>query len=1053
MRAKILNASAGSGKTYRLAYEYVRDVIDDPARYRRILAVTFTNKATEEMKSRILERIHELASGAASPYLGQLCDDLGLAADTVRRRARNVRSNILHDYSHFTVLTIDKFFQRILRAFIRELGIAPDYNTEIETQAIVDRSADALVGRIASDRELRRWLMEFVEERIEEGRRWDIREGILSLSGELFKEQNRVSLGGARPRAELGRIVAEATGDARATRAELRRTAAEAVEAIARAGLTAADFPYKGAGFASYFYRIAAGAAEPYGSRVRDACAEERAWGKPGSASQRMRPQLQPLLQRMCDLYDRNIRTWNTAALLRENYRSFALLADLYAQVRQLCGEENIMLLSETKYILSELIGHNDAPFIYEKTGNRFERFMIDEFQDTSAREWSNFLPLLENAMAQSETQSVLLVGDIKQSIYRWRGGDWRILHAGARRALGADATETVRLSDYYRSLGTVVDFNNRVIGRAVAADNARLNAELARAADGGGLDAGLCRSLSDTLADAYRGHEQRAARHADRPGYVRVADYADEPPVVECICEVLDRGFRPRDILILVRTNAEGVRIAERLLDFKRRNSDPRYRFDVMTQEALVAGKAPVCAFLAAAMRLALDPGDRMHRAVYNDYLARPFDAPLPDAERDFCRSVRLLPPAEAFERIVMRYGLQSRREETAYLQAFHEAVIRCCTRRTADLPLFLEWWDETGSRQSLSVERSETTVGIMTVHKAKGLQNKVVVIPYCSWPLDPEASRRPVVWGESDDARTGALGRFPVRYRKDMAESHFAAAYYRELVYTHVDNINLLYVALTRAEEALYVYVPVKSRHSRHAGTLVREALAGADGADGAGSAEEGGMRAAAGDDGLWVAEWGRAAGPVPEPAAREGGGVLHTVLDGYPTSVPDLRLRLPAQRYTEDGAGGELAPRRLGILMHKAFENASTEEEIVGAIDAMRTDALVSEHEAAALRRAVAAALEDTRAAEWFRGDWDVVRNEHDIVLPGDGRRRRPDRVMTRGRRAVVVDYKFGELEPEKYRRQIREYAELLRQMGYERTEGYLWFVRLERIEKVV
>lgn len=174
---------------------------------------------------------------------------------------------------------------------------------------------------------------------------------------------------------------------------------------------------------------------------------------------------------------------------------------------------------------------------------------------------------------------------------------------------------------------------------------------------------------------------------------------------------------------------------------------------------------------------------------------------------------------------------------------------------------------------------------------------------------------------------------------------------------------------------------------------------------------------------------------------------------VLDGYPTSVPDLRLRLPAQRYTEDGAGGELAPRRLGILMHKAFENASTEEEIVGAIDAMRTDALVSEHEAAALRRAVAAALEDTRAAEWFRGDWDVVRNEHDIVLPGDGRRRRPDRVMTRGRRAVVVDYKFGELEPEKYRRQIHEYAELLRQMGYERTEGYLWFVRLQRIEKVV
>ncbi len=1047
VRARILNAGAGSGKTYQLAYKYVRDVIGEPERYRHILAVTFTNKATEEMKSRILERIHELASGAASPYLDALCRELALDADTVRSRAQVVRSAILHDYSHFTVLTIDKFFQRILRAFIRELGIAPDYNTEIETDAIVGRSADLLVEQIAVDAELRRWLMAFVQERIEEGRRWDIREGVLALSGELFKERNRPALGAGRSKEELGRIVGRAAAETKKSQDEMRRIAAEAVGRIARAGLGIADFPYKGSGFAAYFYKTAQGVFEPYGARVQDACGRESAWGKAGSPAQGLRTELQPLLQRMCALYDRNARFWNTTALLRENYRSFALLADLYAKVQALCNEENMMLLSETKYILSEFIGRNDAPFIYEKAGTRFDRFMIDEFQDTSAREWENFLPLLQNAMSQSEETSVLLVGDIKQSIYRWRGGDWRILHTAAREALGAEGTEVVQLRENYRSLPAVVEFNNRIVGGAVAADNARLNAELLAAAESGRLPAADKAALTDTLADAYRGHAQTAARKSERTGYVRIAAFAEEPPVVDCIKELLDRGFRPKDILILVRSNSEGSRVAETLLDFKRANRDPRYRFDVMTQEALVVGRAPVCAFAAAALRLAVKPSDPMPRAVYNGYLGRAYDSPLPEEEQEFCRTIRLLPPEEAFERIVMRHRLHEREAENAYLQAFHEAIIRFSARRVADIPLFLKWWDETGSGQSLSVEQSETTVGIMTIHKAKGLQNKAVILPYCSWPLDPDASKQPVVWGEARTEATDGLGRFPVKYKRNMADSHFSAEYFRELVYTHVDNINLLYVALTRAEEALYIYIPQQARNRNHVGTLLTGCIA----ADGD-ACELDGMRgrctcAEAGT----VYEFGEAAGPAPQKS--EARKTAHLVLEGYATAQPALRLRLPSQRYFEEEEAAELAPRNLGILLHKAFENAATEADILGAIGEMEANARLSAAEAAALRGAVGKALADERAREWFGGGWDAVRNEREIVVPHDSRLRRPDRVMTRGRRAVVVDYKFGEREPEKYRRQLREYASLLRGMGYDQTEGYLWYVKLGTIEKVV
>ena len=1045
MRARILNASAGSGKTYQLAYKYVRDVVEQPGIYRHILAVTFTNKATEEMKSRILKEIHLLASGQPSSYLDNLCRELSLDAATVRRRAREVRSKILHDYSRFTVLTIDTFFQRILRAFIKELGIDLNYTVEIETAPVLAQGADTLIEQIASDSGLQRWMSDFVQERIDEGLKWDIRESILTLGAELFKERNRETLAAARPREELRRIVGRMSAEAARSREELRRTAAEAVGIIAAAGCSVADFPYREKGFAAWFYAVAGGSTDHYGSRVEAACTDDARWGKAGTPSQRLRPQLQPLLRRLCELYERNVRLWNTCDLLRENYRSFALLSDLYARVQELCDAQNTMLLSETKYVLSEFIGHNDAPFIYEKVGNRFEHFMIDEFQDTSVKEWENFLPLLQNAMAQSGATSVLIVGDIKQSIYRWRGGDWKILHSQAQRALGADSTELVNLTENYRSLPAVVDFNNKAIGRVVEADNQALNATLDEAAARGDMDARTAAGLRDTLCDAYREHAQTPRRLGGRPGYVSVETFAERPPVVERICEVLDKGFRPCDIMILVRGATDGAKVAAELLDFKRRNDDPRYRFDVMTQEALIVGNAPVSSFIAAALRLSLNPDDSLSRAVYNHYLGRGFDRPLPGDERTFFRSIRLLSPEEAFERIVMRHALHDDRQQTAYLQAIHEQIIGFCASKIADIALFLDWWEQQGQNRSLSVDESATTVEITTIHKAKGLEKRVVLIPWCSWQLDPKSGGNVtnIVWAEAQ-GDAGAVGRFPVKYKKSMAESGFSAEYYRELVYSHVDNINLLYVALTRAAESLHVFIPRKGGKS--VGGLLLQSI-GADGDKALLDGTEG--RRTATEEGERF-EFGLFTGPVPGGGKASDG--RHVVLENYPTARADLRLRLPSQRYFEEEDEVELSPRNFGILMHKACEEADDRQQIYEAVQRMRDDGTLSPGEAEALRGMIARALAHPVVGEWFGGGWQRVRNENEIIVPGAGSTRRPDRVMIRGTRAVVVDYKFGNREPGRYRRQVGEYLGLLRQMGYTECEGYLWYVKLGEIEKV-
>ena len=1045
MRAKILNASAGSGKTYQLAYKYVRDVVEQPSIYRHILAVTFTNKATEEMKSRILKEIHLLASGGESSYLENLCRELDMDAATVRRRAAEVRSKILHDYSRFTVLTIDTFFQRILRAFIKELGIDLNYNVEIETASVLTKSADTLIEQITTDRDLQRWLTDFVQERIDEGKKWDVRDGILTLGGELFKEKNKEALSLARSREELGRIVGEATARAAATKQQMRERAAEAVRIMADAGVGPADFTGKSRSFAHYFLTVAAGELKPYTATVGKMSLTTEGWAPKGSPAAPLAARLQPLLREMCDLYDANVRSWNTCDLLRENYRSFALLSDLYAKVQQLCDEQNMMLLSETKYILSEFIGHNDAPFIYEKVGNRFEHFMIDEFQDTSVKEWENFLPLLQNAMSQSEATSVLIVGDIKQSIYRWRGGDWKILHSQAQRALGADSTELVNLTENYRSLPAVVDFNNKAIGRVVEADNRALNATLDEAAARGDMDARTAAGLRDTLCDAYREHAQTPRRLGGVPGYVSVETFAERPPVVERICEVLDKGFRPCDIMILVRGATDGARVAAELLDFKRRNDDPRYRFDVMTQEALIVGNAPVSSFIAAALRLSLNPDDSLSRAVYNHYLGRGFDRPLPGDERTFFRSIRLLSPEEAFERIVMRHALHDDRQQTAYLQAIHEQIIGFCASKIADIALFLDWWEQQGQNRSLSVDESATTVEITTIHKAKGLEKRVVLIPWCSWQLDPKSGGNVtnIVWAEAQ-GDAGAVGRFPVKYKKAMAESGFSAEYYRELVYSHVDNINLLYVALTRAAESLHVFIPRKGGKS--VGGLLLQSI-GADGDKALLDGTEG--RRTATEEGERF-EFGRFTGPVP------GGGKasdsVHVVLENYPTARADLRLRLPSQRYFEEEDEVELSPRNFGILMHKAFEQADDRQQIYEAVQRMRDDGTLSPGEAEALRGMIARVLAHPVAGEWFGGGWQRVRNENEIIVPGAGSTRRPDRVMIRGTRAVVVDYKFGSRDPGRYRRQVGEYLGLLRQMGYTQCEGYLWYVKLGEIEKV-
>ncbi|MFR9671762.1 MAG: UvrD-helicase domain-containing protein, partial [Rikenellaceae bacterium] len=936
MKASIYNASAGSGKTYRLAYKYVRDVIEEPMLYRNILAVTFTNKATEEMKRRILKQIHTLAAALPSSYMEQLQQELGLTPAQIQYRALEARTLILHNYSRFTVLTIDKFFQRLLRAFIQELGIDIDYSLEIDNSPIVTQSADALIEQITTDSTLRKWLMELVQERIDDGRKWNIRDAILALKEELFKEQARESLESSRPKEELREMIERMNRESNEIISQIRKIATQAMQTITSAGMSCNDFKGKGSSLAQVFRKIVESKREliKLTDAQRNNCSNIDKWCSKED-DRAVANQVMPLLCQIVELYSSGMKHINTSKLLSENYRSFALMYDLYHKTQEICREQNTMLLSQTSHILEEFIRESDAPFIYEKVGNRYSHFMIDEFQDTSRREWNNFIPLLRDTISQCEPSEnrILIVGDIKQSIYRWRGGDWRILHSDVERELGHYNTEMINMVDNYRSLPNIVRFNNEIISNIVDSENRVLNEELSAAYTENRIGKGCRDELYQMVSDAYNDHTQNPKREGE--GYVEVATYKETPPTISKICEAIDNRFKPCDIMILTRSNREASMVAETLLEFKQRNREPKYRFDVMTQEALIVGYAPVSRFIIATLHLSLNVEDGLQRAIYNRFLGRDYiDTELTEREVEFLHQIRLSPPIEALESIVMEYRIEQDRSNIAYIQAIHDQIITYSKSKIGDIALFLEWWHEKGATQSLRVERSEEAIEILTIHKAKGLEKKVVIIPYCNWDQNPKTSgvNKNFVWAEREsDPESKERERYPIEYKRAMEESDFAEEYYRERVYTRIDNINTLYVALTRAVEILYICVKLTEKGvARGVGDIILQSL------------PEGCVKAE-GDEGLSF-RYSVPSSPRSEHSDDEMAKLQ--IMDSYESSPTDLRLRLPSRRYTEDGAS--FAPREVGILMHRAFEQSASYSEVVERVGAMLTMGLINSEE---------------------------------------------------------------------------------------------------------
>lgn len=1041
----IVSASAGSGKTYNMAYRYIRTLIENPTDYRHILAVTFTNKATDELKERILNQLHSLAQGTNEDFENKLTADTGLDRPTVRRHAAEARSNILHDYNNFSVMTIDKFFQRVMRAFIKELDVNINFNLELKTESLISQAADLMLDRLSENEqeELRSWVMYYVGESIEDGEGWNIKKSLVQLGKELFKEEFRDVQISPKDKPVLIKIVTEAQRRASVAMEEYQRGAKHFVRLMDDNALLVSDFFQGSRGPAGQAQKAASGQLvklNSYSLGVLDGAPLYGSKCNRKATIDAIAPQLLEDLNAMRQAYPRAYISFNTANTLARLYREFALLADLREALNKICDTEGILPISDVGELIRKLISGNEAPFIYEKSGNRYTHFMIDEFQDTSTLQWRNFVPLLHNAVAQSEEPTVMLVGDVKQSIYRWRGGDWSLLASGVKQEFRE--VNTSSLQDNYRSKQQVVEFNNALIGKAVEMIDADVKRNLHEAHSNGFITTALRDSLGAAVTEAYNPQPQSDSMPAycqsphdkSGDGYVTVQSYnrkevesgESEHPIVACIRDLQDRGYRASDIAVLVRRKKDGKAIASLLLEKKNEQEalgEHKYVFDVVTQEALEIGSSHVVRFVAACMELSVNPNDRIARATYNQFLGRSYETALPEEDKDFIGTLALLQPEEAFNHILLHYAECNAPEHISYLQAFHSQIIDYCSRKIADTALFLKWWNESGHSESLALPKDADAITIATIHKAKGLGYNVVIVPYCDWSIRPK--NRALIWASLNTPINERITKFPVTYRKDLAETDFSHAYYTEQTLTAIDALNTLYVALTRAKEELHLMVNSES-NANSVGQIILSQL----------------------EPEKELCTWGTPTrkGPrKPQP--------LNTTTR-FDTWSPEgkLAVRYSHQRYDEDSRGEALSPRDMGTLMHRVFEQASTLEEVETTINALAESGEVSAADATLLGENIAQAMDDERIREWFADDWSEVYTEREII--DGGHAYRPDRVMTRGHsEAVIVDYKFGLAKPRDHSHQIETYAALLQRMGYEKVSGYLWYISTKEIVQVV
>lgn len=1074
----IYKASAGSGKTFTLAVEYIKLLISNPTNYRYILAVTFTNKATQEMKQRILSKLYGIARHLtdADLYFEKVSEAFPQASeDEIRLRAQMALNLLVHDYSHFRVETIDSFFQRVLRNLAHELGLTANLQVMLNDEEVKNQAVDNIIANVESDHDqLLNWIMHYVSQNIEEDKNWNVIDNIKkfgsNLSKDFYKDNAKQLVAIMTDEAFFERYTATLEKKRDEAKVLMKSFAKRYYQIAEQNGLNSSCYTYGDKNVPGYMKRLNDGS---FGSKddkgkptfpnsyIKNGLADPKKFLKSADLN---KPFAQVIISQVAPLVEKAERerpgaeiVVNSVNAILSNINQLRLLGRIEQEVRRINNDNNDFPLSSTPRLLNKLIDKQDSPFIYEKIGGQLRFIMIDEFQDTSNIQWDNFKVLLDDCIAHQAGS--LIVGDVKQSIYRWRDGDWRLLHSLNEQNHPNEIWEKT-LKDNYRSERNVVEFNNAFFSQAAE--------YLSRKFETKGFTEDL-KSEARTIKSAYDDIRQNVPKDKKNNGLVWFAlmEKGDMMQQVEnVLVKLLESGVEQKKIAIIVRSNDQIEEIANHFLHCPVSVGGEERMLNLVSDEAFRLDASPSVNVIVKAMHSLTHPDDQLDKVFlakayqksdhFDDMILneKDYSQLLPEGMTQKRATLLAKPLMDLAEKLYEIFHLDQF-DDAAYVCAFFDQLAAFLNKKVASIDDFLAEWDKTICSKSIQSAEIDG-IRLLTIHKSKGLEFDNLIIPFCQWTAEKPGT---IFWAKPDTEPYSQLPVAPLPWKNELKYSIFREQHLSERIKIAVDNLNIMYVAFTRASKNLFVMSKGKSSFPKELfDNILKKDDFTVNGEKLAVNTDE-----ESGDNfysygSLYIP------GKKPEKTSanifdqKEKGVTVkiepNDKKDSFVQSNASKEFMLSGEELEEHNRIRQYIDT--GLVIHSLLASMRDYTDLDKAIGKLEYDGVLYNEtfNKEQLRGYMSTILSTPEVRDWFSPSWQVF-NECSILSKNEKKNtveeHRPDRVIYNQREMKVIDFKTGMPLP-KHHNQVREYVRLLRDMGYDNVSGYLWYIRDNNIIKV-
>ncbi|MES5005543.1 UvrD-helicase domain-containing protein [Prevotella disiens] len=1101
----VYRASAGSGKTFTLAVEYISLLVKDPNNYRQILAVTFTNKATQEMKMRILSQLFGIAKGLKSSdaYLQQVKNKTGLNEATIKSNATTALTLLIHKYNEFRIHTIDAFFQQILRNLAHELGLTANLKVDLNNKDIEGKAVDQMIEELQEGQPVMKWISTYIDHNMEDDKGWNVITKIKTFGENIFKDYYKAH---EKQLAEVLSNEKEFDAFEKSLR-ERRKQIQKEYNSKAEAIVSVIDNEGLANMVVANLYKFLVArmtktlALEEYKDYVLNAINDPNMWvpkTKQKKCNYLEVVSSNDLSQKLSELVAFNKDNWcefQSTKLLLKHLPELRLLHKIDEAVNDLNKEYNRFMLSNTQSLLKELISDSDTPFIFEKIGAQLKHIMIDEFQDTSTIQWQNFLSLLNNCMGQIDSHN-LIVGDIKQSIYRWRQGDWSILN-NIKQEFPNYQLDLQTLDYNYRSEKRIIDFNNAFMNAIVENTIQELNND--------GIN------KSEIIGNVYQDVAQKTPKQNEL-GYIRVQLFPSDDSetdileqLIKTIQDLFDKGYNGKNqskIAILIRENKQLQKIVDTLYA-----ADFGEEINIVSDEAFRLDASLAVNIIIKALHLLTHPEDVLARGelvkLYNQQVlkkettdtellvATPLDLEETEPEKRHKLSMEHqieklnealpqqyvnrreqllgMPIIDAVDSIFEIFELTKLEGQNSYICTLYDILNDFLQDNTADIDDFIKEWDNSLSSKTIQSDEIEG-IRIITIHKSKGLEFDNVIIPFCDWTLE---NSNTIIWCETENKPEpyNKIPILPINFSKSTSiGTIFEDNYKEEHLQNTIDNLNLLYVAVTRAAKNLFI---TGKRMSKSKAQNKRNATTSSNRSEAIENVLEQISNELEGSNLDFPDKFN-------EPICFEYGALDHATTEKKAEEVDNPFLIRPEKHVvniktypqkvsfrqsnkSKDFVNGEdIDPTdaaryiKNGNILHQIFSTIYTQKDIPSKLNELEQEGIIYNDEITTtqLREKIDAALKNNTVQDWFSDKWKLFNEctilQYDSELD-EVREHRPDRVMTNDNETIVVDFKTGIVRKE-HKMQVERYMNLLKQMGHENVSGYLWYIMQDKIVEV-